>query len=110
MYASRIVETAPIVELIDAPGHPYSRDLQQSLPSLYESKRKLAVIPGMPPMLSRIPSGCAYHPRCSMSNGTTCVTETPVLEPTAPGRASACHRRAELGMPAVRTADAGRVS
>jgi oligopeptide/dipeptide ABC transporter ATP-binding protein len=108
MYASRVVEIAPVHELYDSPKHPYSRELQACLPSLYEPHQELAAIPGMPPMLSMLPTGCAFNPRCSMSNGTTCVTEKPALREVGEGHVSACHRSDEVGDFVVATRELAR--
>ena len=66
MYAGRLVEVAPIAEIITRPRHPYTRALIASLPSL-ETRGALAGIPGLAPLLRDLPPGCAFHPRCSRS-------------------------------------------
>ena len=67
MYAGRLVEVAPIGDIITAPRHPYTRMLIDSLPSL-ERKGGLRGIPGLAPLLRELPSGCAFHPRCPMAS------------------------------------------
>jgi oligopeptide/dipeptide ABC transporter ATP-binding protein len=64
MYAGRIVEAGTVRELFNAPQHPYTRGLLGSMPKL-GSKEKLFAIPGQPPDLATLPSGCAFHPRCA---------------------------------------------
>jgi peptide/nickel transport system ATP-binding protein len=65
MYAGRLVEMAPIREMITMPRHPYTRMLIDSLPSL-DARGTLHGIPGLAPLLRDLPSGCAFHPRCPM--------------------------------------------
>lgn len=65
MYAGRIVERASAGQLLRAPRHPYSAGLLASFPSLHGSSARLTGIPGSPPDLAALPSGCAFHPRCS---------------------------------------------
>ena len=63
MYAGKIVEAGSVRELFGAGQHPYTRALLGSMPKL-GSKGKLFAIPGQPPDLATLPSGCAFHPRC----------------------------------------------
>ena len=63
MYAGKIVEAGTVRELFNNPQHPYTKALLGSMPKL-GSKEKLSAIPGQPPDLARLPSGCAFHPRC----------------------------------------------
>ena len=63
MYAGQIIEQAPVRELFDHPGHPYTRALLGSVPKL-GSKEPLYSIAGQPPNLANLPAGCAFHPRC----------------------------------------------
>jgi oligopeptide/dipeptide ABC transporter ATP-binding protein len=63
MYAGRIVEAGSVRDLFNTPKHPYTKALIGSMPKL-GSKEKLVAIPGQPPDLATLPSGCAFHPRC----------------------------------------------
>jgi oligopeptide transport system ATP-binding protein len=98
MYAGRIVETAPVHDLYRAPAHPYTRGLLDSIPRLEDRNgRRLHAITGLPPVLTDIPRGCPFNPRCPLARDR-CRTESPPLyEVTdaagapAPGRGSACH-------------------
>jgi len=70
MYAGRIVEEAAAKELFRAPAHPYTRGLLRAMPRPGSSAapgprpRRLPAIEGAVPDLARLPSGCAFHPRC----------------------------------------------
>src|SRR5262249_29717401 len=77
IYAGRLVEVAPIAEIIEHPRHPYTRALIASLPSL-ERRGELSGIPGLAPSLRDLPSGCAFHPRCPQAN-QRCHIERPAL-------------------------------
>jgi oligopeptide/dipeptide ABC transporter ATP-binding protein len=63
MYAGRIVEAGSVRDLFNTPKHPYTKALLGSMPKL-GSKEKLFAIPGQPPDLATLPSGCPFHPRC----------------------------------------------
>ncbi|QXE34888.1 ABC transporter ATP-binding protein [Streptomyces sp. GMY02] len=90
MYAGRIVETAPVHALYKAPAHPYTRGLLDSVPRLDRKGRELYAIKGLPPNLLRVPSGCAFHPRCPVARDI-CRTDEPPLLDAGEGRRSACH-------------------
>jgi peptide/nickel transport system ATP-binding protein len=65
MYGGRIVESAPTETLFRSPEHPYTWGLLQSIPRLdLPRDERLVPIPGRPPSLINLPSGCAFHPRC----------------------------------------------
>jgi len=64
MYGGRIVESAPAAELYRTSLHPYSDGLLHSFPALRGPRRELTGIPGSPPDLRAMPTGCAFHPRC----------------------------------------------
>jgi peptide/nickel transport system ATP-binding protein len=89
MYAGRLVEIAPIAEIISAPRHPYTQMLIASLPSL-ERKEMMQGIPGLAPLLRDLPSGCAFHPRCPQAV-ERCGAERPELRAIAPDVRAACH-------------------
>jgi len=92
MYAGRIVEHAPTGELFASPAHPYTRALLKSVPRLdADTKDPLPTIRGTPPDLARLPSGCAFAPRCDFVQ-EQCRRAVPALEPQAddPRRQRAC--------------------
>jgi peptide/nickel transport system ATP-binding protein len=89
MYAGRLVEMAPIRDIITAPLHPYTRMLIDSLPSL-EARGTLRGIPGLAPLLRELPSGCAFHPRCPMAI-ERCRLDKPAVREVRPQATVACH-------------------
>ena len=95
MYAGRIVERAEVGDIYARPGHPYTKGLLESIPRLDQKGQKLSAIGGLPPNLTRIPSGCAFHPRCVMAQDI-CRTERPLLLDIGPMRQSACHFSQEV--------------
>ncbi|MEE6259527.1 ABC transporter ATP-binding protein [Plantactinospora sonchi] len=91
MYAGRIVETGTVTEVLDGPAHPYTAALLRSVPDLEQPGDRLRPIPGSPPNLLALPTGCAFHPRCDRV-GEQCPTTRPERRAlTAPGRTAACH-------------------
>jgi peptide/nickel transport system ATP-binding protein len=90
MYAGRLVEVATTREMFTDPKHPYSQALINSLPSL-ESKGVFRGIPGLAPSLLRLPSGCAFHPRCPHGQGEAQRTIRPESITMPGGRVVACH-------------------
>jgi len=99
MYGGKIVEHGDVHTIFQNPRHPYTIGLMDSLPKLTEDEDWLRPIPGQPPSLINRPPGCAFHPRCFLSQGRLrCREEVPALR-TADGgtdHASACHFAEEL--------------
>ncbi len=89
MYAGRLVEIAPISEIVRKPRHPYTDMLIASLPSM-DHKDSLRGIPGLAPLLRDLPSGCAFHPRCPKAQDR-CSIERPVPREVEGGVLVACH-------------------
>jgi peptide/nickel transport system ATP-binding protein len=82
MYAGRLVEHAPARALFDAPRHPYTHGLRGSFPALSGPVERMSGIPGSPPDLRDLPTGCPFHPRCRFTE-SRCTTEQPPLAPPA---------------------------
>jgi peptide/nickel transport system ATP-binding protein len=89
MYAGRLVEISPVRDVFTEPLHPYTRMLIASLPSL-ERKGAFQGIPGLPPPLRDLPTGCAFHPRCPLAVDR-CRNEVPVLREARSDTWAACH-------------------
>ena len=95
MYAGRIIEHADVVSLYAAPGHPYTKALLQSIPRLDADDDALNSIRGLPPNLTRIPSGCPFHPRCPRAEDI-CRRVVPPDVNLGADRTSACHFAVEV--------------
>jgi len=89
MYAGRIVEEADTTSLYADPRHPYTQGLFASIPNVKEERESLAVIPGLPPEPTNVPSGCPFHPRCSHVM-ERCKVEKPEPVVVSDGHAVAC--------------------
>ena len=91
MYLGRIVESGEAARVYAAPGHPYTRALLASSPRLgLDHAVTLRPIAGELPSPLAPPSGCAFHPRCSMASDI-CRQERPPLTPRSDGQLLACH-------------------
>jgi oligopeptide/dipeptide ABC transporter ATP-binding protein len=99
MYAGRVVESGDVGTIFQNPRHPYTIGLMDSLPKLTEDEEWLRPIPGQPPSLISRPPGCAFHPRCFLSQGRLrCREEVPALRVVDGGdeHYAACHFAEEL--------------
>ena len=84
MYAGRVVEQGDVFEIFNSPRHPYTIGLMRSLARLDADLERLEPIPGQPPSLITPPPGCAFHPRCTVSQGRAiCRTDLPALRSAA---------------------------
>jgi oligopeptide/dipeptide ABC transporter ATP-binding protein len=89
MYAGRLVEFGPVRKIFDAPRHPYTRSLLQSIPRFGDTRQRLTAIGGQPPDLSALPLGCAFHPRCTDAIDR-CRAEAPPETGGANGHTARC--------------------
>ena len=97
MYAGRVVELSDVRTIFHNPGHPYTFGLMASLPMLDSGVGRLTAIPGQPPSLIDLPTGCAFHPRCRLSEGRDpCREQVPPLVKIGPEHRSACHFSDEM--------------
>lgn len=90
MYAGRIVETGATEAVFARPQHPYTRGLLASTPRIDTPPgSRLEAIPGLPPDLGHLPSGCPFHPRCGRVVDR-CREEDPSLTVVSAAHAAAC--------------------
>ena len=89
MYAGRIVETASAKRLYANPKHPYTLGLLSSIPSFAGAESRLVPIPGQPPNLADLGTGCPFAERCRFAT-PDCATTAVALRPVSEGRLSAC--------------------
>lgn len=95
MYAGQVVEVADVVDLFEAPAHPYTEGLLRSMPQLGVRGEPLATIPGNPPLPWAMPEGCRFHPRCPYATDA-CRSGAPALTERGGGHFSRCLRLAEI--------------
>ncbi len=88
MYAGKIVEMQSVRGLFYDPKHPYTRALLDSIPKL-GTREPLYAIPGQPPDLSDLPTGCSFHPRCARAM-ERCRTAEPWEHPLGNGATARC--------------------
>lgn len=81
MYAGSIMEFGPVAEVFEHPSHPYTKALLQSVPDRYKDSGPLPSLPGSVPNLSRLPTGCSFHPRCPLARDTCRADPGPALTP-----------------------------
>jgi oligopeptide/dipeptide ABC transporter ATP-binding protein len=98
MYAGREVEVADTDGVFYDTSHPYTLGLLGALPRLDETGRgQLRPIRGAPPSLTRIPSGCPFHPRCDFARcPAPCETTEPPLLNVGAVHEAACHFSSEV--------------
>ena len=92
LYLGRVIELAPRENLFARPAHPYTRALLESMPRIGRGRRAKRAIKGEIPSPLNPPSGCVFHPRCSLAQDI-CRKTPPVFEALAgqPRHSAACH-------------------
>jgi peptide/nickel transport system ATP-binding protein len=99
MYGGKCVEQGSVDDIFYRPRMPYTWGLLSSVPRLDRLRQeRLTPIPGSPPSLINVPSGCAFHPRCaykSLVPGDACRTEVPELLEIEGGHRARCHLSTE---------------
>ena len=88
MYAGKIAELGPAEKVLLSPSHPYSKLLLASIPKLHQEEQP-GFIPGSPPDMLGLPSGCRFHPRCPFAF-ERCIAEEPSLITAAPQHEARC--------------------
>ncbi len=95
MYAGKVFEQATTPELFERPGNPYTKALLQSVPDPTSEQGKLFQIPGQPPELANLPSGCPFAPRCQYAQ-EICTREFPPFVQLSNNHYSLCHFAKEV--------------
>ncbi|WP_054007811.1 ABC transporter ATP-binding protein [Cypionkella psychrotolerans] len=90
LYCGRVVETGPVRQVLEAPAHPYTRGLIDSIPDPAHRLPRLRQIPGTVPDIRALPKGCAFRARCSGA-AAICSEVEPSLVARAEGQSAACH-------------------
>lgn len=95
MYGGRIIEQGSVDDVFYKPKAPYTLGLLKSVPRIStHGSDRLKAIPGQPPSLINLPTGCAFSPRCQFAShavGDICATDRPALLGTASSHLSRCH-------------------
>ncbi|MFN8445255.1 MAG: ABC transporter ATP-binding protein [Caldilineaceae bacterium] len=89
MYAGAIVEIGSSDDIFYQPRHAYTLGLIRAVPTVTGGFEELSSIPGSPPDLINLPSGCKFHPRCPFAT-ERCKQQEPALELVSPGHHAAC--------------------
>lgn len=92
IYAGTIIEYGTVKEVFTNPGHWYTKGLLGAIPNLTGPRNRLAFIPGSVANAYSLPTGCKFHPRCSLC-GEKCRKEMPPLLEHNSGHLVACWER-----------------
>ena len=109
MYAGRIIETGSARDIFKSPRHPYTAGLINAVMPVKGDRPVLESIPGYPPSLKAMPSGCAFHPRCSFATAE-CRLDPVALDilderPQGMTHAAACLHHDQVGLPRAERSD-----
>lgn len=91
MYGGRMMEYGATRDLFKSPAHPYTQGLLSAIPRLDGSSMELTTIPGNPPNLLHLPTGCPFSERCALAS-ERCESEVPTIESLNTDRLRACHK------------------
>lgn len=91
MYAGRIVETAPVRQIFEAPSHPYTQGLLNSMVHVEGPIQRLTPIPGQPPDLTKLGQGCAFAPRCARAMDDCIASLVPLIDIDAQHKSACLH-------------------
>ena len=89
MYAFEILELGPVSDIVNDPGHPYTRGLLNSIPDIDAELGSMESIEGTSPDPLNVPEGCSYHPRCELAD-EQCEVENPDLLDITDEHGAAC--------------------
>jgi oligopeptide/dipeptide ABC transporter ATP-binding protein len=102
MYAGRVVESGPVSRIFNAPAHPYTAALLNSIPRMGANRQRLTAIDGQPPNLASLPGGCAFAPRCPQAFDR-CRMEAPPSIALGDGQTARCWLAPAMAGTATRT-------
>lgn len=89
MYAGKVVELGRVRDIFYTPRHPYTLGLIRAVPTVLGGFEELSSIPGSPPDLINLPSGCKFHPRCPFAT-QKCKEQEPELQSVGYEHTAAC--------------------
>ena len=89
MYAGKIVEIGDVADVIKKPAHPYTQGLLSSTVNSGSKGKRLEVIGGSPPDMSKLFKGCAFSPRCKKVLGQ-CWHQKPAPESLSTNQIASC--------------------
>jgi oligopeptide transport system ATP-binding protein len=90
MYSGRTMERGTVDEIYSHSANPYTYSLLKSIPKIDRKVERLPAIPGLPPSLFSVPSGCAFNPRCPRAEDACRSGEPPGLVEVSPDHISRC--------------------
>jgi peptide/nickel transport system ATP-binding protein len=80
MYGGVTAEYASVDTIYNNPRHPYTQQLLEAFPDLSRPTERLISIPGYPPRLEALPSGCRFAPRCKQAFDRCRVEQPQIYE------------------------------
>ena len=89
MYGGRVMEEGPVQAIFDAPAHPYTRALLNSMPGQTAGQHRLIEIKGASPDPTSPPKGCPFHPRCDRAE-LICSQSDPAFVSLGQNHRAAC--------------------
>lgn len=95
MYGGQIVETGPLANIVENPGHPYTQGLLASTIHSASRGTRLEAIAGSPPNMTAAPTQCSFAPRCKYAEAA-CLSGVPELYPAGKNTVVRCIRHAEV--------------
>jgi oligopeptide/dipeptide ABC transporter ATP-binding protein len=101
MYAGRVVEAGPVSRVFNAPAHPYTEALLNSIPRMGDNRQRLTAIEGQPPNMAALPRGCAFAARC-IKVFDRCRVEAPPSVDLGHGQVARCWLAAPAAAAAAR--------
>jgi oligopeptide/dipeptide ABC transporter ATP-binding protein len=97
MYAGRLVESGSVSRVFNAPAHPYTKALLNSIPRMSDRNQRLTAIAGQPPDLAKLARGCAFAQRCPQVVDR-CRSEAPPTFAVGDGQMARCWLSQDVGM------------